>query len=199
LPENALKLPNSVAAGSGSPLSHYDTDLLFSGGNYVVSYVETNARSAWTGFYPAAASSPTITGTFTQTWAATTTTNQEGTEISETGGNQYVLVGSGNDFIARYLATGTSLGTLSNITLDAPNTPTNFVIQAAGVAGHPALVAIPGEINGQTRYQIWTFDNTVYTPPGSSGTNMRWTWGNAVVFEALQRRTADEYTWINKN
>jgi hypothetical protein len=193
LANTAVKLPNSVAAGAGSPLSHYDPDLILNGTTLYVSYAETNLRSAWNNFYPCLAHSTTgITGTFTQDFANTTTTNHEGTVIAQVGGTQYVLSEGPSTIVATNFA-GTVIGTLSNVTVGGAGA--GFVNAASGIGSHPCLVAIPGETVGQTRYQIWGFDNTPFDP-GNIG--VKWNWGTACVFESTQRYTAAEYVWITR-
>lgn len=186
----ALALPGTSAAGAGTPTTVYDADILLSGSTYYISYLQTDGAASWTKRWVALASSTSLGGTFTNIWEASHTNTQDGSRISQVGGSKVVLAAQ-NSAQAYNFTTGALLGNLSNVTLDGP-AGNGLVDSTVSVASHPSLAPIPGEVAGQTRYLIAGFAQ--YTASAFSGILPSSSY--LVVLEALQRYTANEYSWI---
>lgn len=199
---SALPLPNTVAAGAGSPLTTYDQEILFDGTTITICYIQADAAGSsngganWGNTHLGQATAASLNGPWTQNWLTSNATVYDGSRFTQVGGHQYCSATGAAGLPAYDRAAGTSIGNAVNVTLD--NGSATFTT-SSGDAPHPGLAPIPGEINGQTRYVLPLF----WDHPGGfdvTGLPKQITPAGTVwVFEALQRYTSPEFTWITLN
>ncbi len=152
----------------------WDADAIKVGSTWYVGYSSRTADLLAGTFFPALASGPSLSGTFTAVGSDPTQTQAEGVHFAKIGGTYYVCSSTGAGMLI-YDMTMTLVTTI---------TPTGYVV---GSVPHPHcnLVALP--IGSRTRYIIETFNRTLGMGGGVA------TYGDREIYEASQLYDGNEF------